>query len=241
MSKKVVSIAGIGSCRVYTPLKILSDGSECNLIHAGNDFYTHSTRDAIQKIGHLTARTEISSELIPLVINDMKRYDSSLRRENYYEDADIVLLEVCSIKSNQLDGVELQQWCVRDAKLGKKGERADKLARVCDLHVMSESEIIDDLNVIHNLVNKKPLLIVTHNLLELPDGSIPSARITIKNAVQEFCENTENASFVDPTVLIKKYGVDNAMLDPGHYLPEFEPVVANFFMEAVDQALMVNC
>lgn len=67
---KYDSVVVIGSCRVYTPTSRAIGDYKLRLNHGKTEWFTHSTRDIIQKIKILDGKIEIDEKLVPLVIND---------------------------------------------------------------------------------------------------------------------------------------------------------------------------
>lgn len=216
----IKSIFVIGSCRVYSPISRAIDNNEFKLAHGKTEWFTHSTRDIIQKLKILDKKIELNQKMVPLVINDLKKYHPETHSNGFFDAADCFVIEVCSIQSNNYLGIELQQWCVRD--LQKKDEYI--LSSLVSSH-LTKDEILIDLDAIYSYLNQKPMLLVSHNMLKKPDGTIPKPRPIIMAALEEFCRSKHNVVMFDPTPYIIDFGIDNAMKDPAHYNKDFEPVI----------------
>lgn len=216
----IKSVCVIGSCRVYSPISKAINNYELELSHGKTEWFTHSTRDIIQKLKILDKKMEINKEILPLVINDLKKYHPETHRNGFFDSADCFVIEVCSIQSNNYLGTELQQWCVRD--LQEKDQYI--LSSLASSH-LTKDEILIDLDAIYSYLNKKPMLLVSHNMLKKPDGTIPKPRPIIRAALEEFCRNKNNVAMFDPTTEIIDFGIDDAMKDPAHYNKDFEPVI----------------
>jgi hypothetical protein len=227
-----LKVSVLGSCRVYSPVTKAIDGKNFRSGHDKTEWFTHSTKDVIQKILILNNKITLPESYVPLVINDQRRYFPDIHRSNFFSDTNVFVIEISSIQSNNLNGYELQQWCVRDLK-NSVDDECKKIANSVETKIMSLEEIIFDLNVIYDLLERRPIVLVSHNLLKKPDGSIPKPRPVIKKALEEFALNKTNVSVFDPTEVILKNGFDSAMKDVAHYKSEFEPVIGNEILRKV--------
>lgn len=227
MSPKHISV--IGSCRVYTPLNKVIESSSFKLCHGKTEWFTHSTRDIIQKIKIVTAEMILEPEMIPFVINDLKKFNPQIHKSGFYESADLHVIEVCSIQSNRFSNLELQQWCVRDLK-ETPGDNENIISELKS-SLMTKTEILNDLEIIYSLLKCKPILFVSHNMLPKPDGTIPKPRPIIKDALETFSDRKSNVYFFDPTSHIIEYGIEKAMKDPAHYTKDFEPILGAAIIE----------
>ena len=227
MKKGLISV--IGSCRVYTPLNKITDSCPFQLNHGQTEWFTHSTRDVIQKIKIVNTDIALPDSFIPLVINDNKKYNPGTHKENFYKGTDCYIIEISSIQTNRYAEFELQQWCLRDLKLNPEGNE-HIISNLMSTH-MTEDEILKDLETIYNLLGKSPILFVSHNMLPKPDGTLPKPRPIIKRALEIFSTQNQDVLFFDPSPTILAYGVDRAMKDPAHYTKEFEPVIGQAIID----------
>ena len=110
-------VAAIGSCRVFTPLGILSRAHKIQPVYETTPWYTHSTRDALQKYAIVNGNLNLTSEEISLIVHGVDKYKPSEFRSGFYDAADIAVVEIASIKSIRWRHLEIQQWCLRDLLL----------------------------------------------------------------------------------------------------------------------------
>lgn len=231
-----IKLSVIGSCRVYSPIE-RSVHDNLKIAHGKTNWFTHSTRDVIQKIKVLNNSIKIPEEYVPLVINDVSRYFPEFHRENFFEDTDVFIIEISSIQSNYFNGYELQQWCLRDIKDSSNAFDVE-VADGARTKIMTYEEIYNDLGVIYTMLSRKPIIFVSHNLLERPDGSIPKPRPIIRKALSDFSLNNDNVFYFDPTEVILEHGVSSSMKDLAHYNKEFELVIGNEILKVIKNYML---
>ena len=226
-----IKLSVIGSCRVYSPIERSVDDS-FEIVHGKTNWFTHSTRDVIQKIKVLNNSFKIPEKYVPLVINDVSRYFPEFHREGFFNNTDVFIIEISSIQSNRYNGYELQQWCLRDIK-DSSNDFDIEVAANAETTIMTYEEIYDDLGLIYTMLSRKPIIFVSHNLLERPDGSVPKPRPIIQKALSDFSLNNENVFYFDPTEVILEHGVSSSMKDLAHYNKEFELVMGNEILKVI--------
>lgn len=226
-----INLSVIGSCRVYSPIERgLNDNFK--IAHGKTNWFTHSTRDVIQKIKVLNNYLEIPEEYVPLVINDVSRYFPEFHREDFFIDTDVFVIEISSIQSNYYNGYELQQWCLRDVKESSNDFHVE-VANNAKTMIMTYEDIYHDLELINAMLLRRPIIFVSHNLLKRPDGSVPKPRPIIQKALSDFSLNHDNAFYFDPTEVILEHGVDSSMKDLAHYNKEFELVIGDEIFKSI--------
>ena len=234
---KIPSVAVIGSCRVYTPINLMADAGELDVVHHNFEWYTHSTRDAQQKLDIIRCRRTLEDAYIPLVISDMRKFKPQTHDPHVLDNAEIIILEICSAQLFLDGGYSLQQWRVRDV-LANEGvdERSRQIAqRALNVH-MSEDEIVAEIVDLHESVDRLPLLLVTHNMIKRPDGSVPGARKIIRKAVEK-ASDRDGIFYFDPTMAIEDYGPEKALKDPAHYTKDFESVLGKALVSEIRKCL----
>lgn len=227
MNEGLISV--IGSCRVFSPLHKVINSYPFKFNHGKTEWFTHSTRDVIQKIKIVNADIEVPDTMVSMIINDLKKYNPDSHKPNFYGETDCFVIEICSIQTNLLNNFELQQWCVRNLKINQE-ENANILDKLISTQ-MTEEEIIKDLETIYDLLGCRPLLLVSHNMLTMQDGTLPKSRSIIRRSLESFSNQKQNVYLFDPTPFIFDYGVDRAMKDTAHYTKEFEPIIGQAIAE----------
>jgi hypothetical protein len=242
-------ISAIGSCRVFSPLRCAQIDHGFKIGHGMSEWFTHSTKDVIQKIGVLNGVINIPPELVPLVCSDLTQYAPNEHRFDFFSGTDCFIIEICSVISNNIQGVELQQWRITNLKLLHKSDikaydhRTVQIKNYLELkdidskavlpkietNILNANEIITDLKTIHSALDKRPIVFVSHNLLKRSNGEVPEARLTIYEALSTYAKQTPNVLHFDPTVDIYDFGVDDAMTDINHYTNAFDKYIGSSF------------
>lgn len=220
------SLCVIGSCRVYTPMSKV-DNKNLSVAHGETEWFTHSSKDVIQKIIILNRLLELDDSIINLVVNNISQYNESYHKPGFFDDVDLFVIEISSLQSNFYKGFELQQWCVRNYIKNPEAFTNTSSGMNLDIvtRTLNEFEVSMDLRTIYQLLGRKPILFVSHNLLPMPNGKPHPSRVKILETLTAFSENFDNVSVFDPTPLILDYGIDFAMKDSTHYSKEFEPII----------------
>ena len=227
------NIAVIGSCRVFNPVNILS--RENKILHhsQGIDWYTHSTCDALQKIDIVKKNIEVPNELLPLLVHTNYGYDASVFRKDIFDNSDVFIVEISSIKVIKYGFWYLQQWCVRDVLENEDSDYKDRHYILDKLlkYKQNETELKDHLRRICVSIGK-PIIFVSHFDVPVENGNLLPERSLIRSTLINFCKDTEILHF-DPTDLILRHGHSESLSDHSHYLQSFEQVVADKLYDAI--------
>lgn len=263
----MVNITVFGSCRVYTPSKILHDTGAVSLCQ-GNIFgYTHYTHEIIQQIDFICGKKELPRRLRSyLNIPESWEYPAERRLLNeIFNKTDSYIIEVSSVRVLRFKALYLQinrvrELLVRDDSTLKRWWNplvrtglndptmrpplegtAREVAEGLAVSEQSAEEVARD---VHRLISalQKPTLVVSH-FNRGYDGRAIDQRTTlvegVKAGVEKAVREGASARFYNPTTLIDSYGLDTAIKDLGHYREEFEPVVAKKLLEEIE-TLMVS-
>ena len=177
----------IGSCRVHGPLRGRPEYVK------GVEGYTHTAREAIQRIKFVRGRQLIPNEIAPYVFLRDRPPAITPAHKLALDSADVVLVEVCSEKNVFHDG----HWVNLNY-----AEKQGLNIRLRDRRLKT------DLSVLVGMVNR--LVVVQH--VELP-GIEPRSRFAAE--VREACGELYIPVF-NPSVHV----VESEMLDVNHYKPK---------------------
>ncbi len=255
------SLFGIGSCRILSPLTRLEESGRVTLRHNGVPWLTHSTKDALQKIsimmGDIVVRDDQKDFLSPEPHKNMPERAHPTR----LTQAECIIIEISSIKNLSYLGFEVQQWywqnLVRNAGIDLKcftnALREPPDLRCLDFlpnetpqivrdfaheavyHVQNGEDLELDLHHIDQRL-QKPMILVPHMDITEEDGGYYAERRLITTTLKKYCDQTGHICF-DPVPFIYEYGLRKAIIDLGHYTPEFVPVLTEHLYEAMRQRL----
>ena len=217
-----IVISTIGSCRVFRPISVAARRNIIKSNNKGLGWYTHSTRDVIQKIAIERAQFAPSASVLPLIVYDLDRYRAEDYSEGCYDAADVVVIEICSVKVFENRGVYFQQWCVKRIveNPDQYSDQLVTLAKSTVAKVLSEQQIICDLDEICTRLGK-PVIFVNHiNHGYRKEDMLPERHV-IFEAIQKFCALDNRAIQMNPWDYVIEFGQDKALDGPAHYTMSF--------------------
>ena len=96
----------IGSCRLFTPLKSVREVFDITIQGSRHYGFTHSSAEALQALRFIRGEIDLPAELLPLVARSADT--RGLGDEPSCEDADVVVIEICSAKNVTIGDCSLQ-------------------------------------------------------------------------------------------------------------------------------------
>ncbi|WP_368655395.1 hypothetical protein ABRY94_11730 [Castellaniella ginsengisoli] len=189
----------IGSCRVHGPLRG-RPGYGKPVVG-----YTHTTKEAIQRVRHIRGEIVIAHSVAPYVFSRERTPVVTAAHRRALNDADVMLVEVCSAKEMQYMGFWLNLNYAQNRELHAPVQEAAELER--------------DLRALMRMVPR--LVVVTH--VDLP-GIEDRARFS--DRVRSACEKLDIPVF-SPADHV---GPDD-MLDANHYKPDVVRQIGDRLME----------
>lgn len=234
----------IGSCRVYDPL--LHSSFSLNQKHIYG--FTHNTKEHLQLLtlglkGSPDTQTLAEITCIPC---GYRGFESESIEGRYY------VVEISSVRVVEYQGWILQinrffKFCTQYSPvllnaLSFSSEDALRhgLSQCTDLpmnideinfYEQSEDEIAADIIEIHRILNGK-VIFVSHFDTDQFGNSITQRRkiinamstVSIRNGIKIF----------DPTPHLKAFGIEKAVIDLGHYTPEFQTEMSKILSHEVN-------
>jgi len=232
------TLSVIGSCRVFTPINRLARRGITHTAHGGAEWYTHSTRDVLQKIKIVRNQLIPSEADVPMIVETYpQKWQPSNHHPDFFKGTDVFIVEICSRKIFSKNGIYFQQWCAQGA-LNNQGNDATATSQTESMitRVQAQIEVRKDLKLICDRLNK-PVIFVGHINTKMTDGNPFPERVIIHNLLRDFCNEDARATFFDPTVYIKEFGEEVALVDSGHYRPEFNDVIGDRLWECARSIL----
>lgn len=189
----------IGSCRVHGPLRGRS-GYGRPIVG-----YTHTTKEAIQRIRYIRGEIVIPDSVAPYVFSRYRAPVVTATRRRALDEAGLVLVEVCSAKQVQHMGFWLNL----------------NYASSCKLHVPALEAVDLEADFIYLMRIVPRLAVVTH--VDLPGIE---DRAKFSGQVRAVCDKLGVPVF-SPAEFVKP----GDMLDANHYKPDMIGRVGDRLME----------
>ncbi len=222
----MLKIFALGSCRIHRPLRALDKVNRIAFLNRKDPkWFFHTSRAAVQACemclgGDLppAAQQPVIFETQPMGrVIDMDGRDLIAR-------ADVVVLEVSSLKSFDLDGWELNQF---------KLVKADPVFRdslgPIEVTDHSAEDVKSHIRRVQELV-QRPILLVDHIHIERDGAPIPK-RLLLSRILAEASSELGLGMFSTRSILQDRNPA--ACLQNGfHYQPSFEPAVGEAILEA---------
>ncbi|WP_423066891.1 hypothetical protein [Devosia sp. CN2-171] len=236
----MLTAAVLGSCRVHTPVRMLAR-DRIRTDHEGAEWYTHSTRDALQKLKIVRRQLDLPAKVVPLVVEShAQKWNPARHHPTFYGRADVFVVEICSRKIATNDGIYYQQWPTQ--MVVREPERYPELVGYVEgatQRIQSREELLGDLKLICDRLGR-PVLFVPHLNVKMSNGQPFPERTIIRDTLEQFCRSDRRASLFDPTAIVAEHGEAQALVDSGHYREEFYPVLADRMFSALSTAASIS-
>jgi len=270
-----IRVAVIGTCRVHHTARALEQAGHVILHNGGMDSFVHSPPEILLRLEVLLGKTSYSDELVNLQVGESPNTKLSPDVGYNLLDADVLVIEVSSLKTVSAFGLPLQfnevnrHLCTPFGQFGKElmaninhafnkrllsvqapaSESPDNYPRAyLDLlqhlrvKVLSQEEIVHDLNKILSAVNL-PVLLVNHINVEGSNGKLLTSRNRLCNIVRAFCNERGTALF-EPASMFETMDRTRLLMDDGqdvnHYAKAELLNVGMKQLEAIQQAFDGN-
>lgn len=255
------TITVFGSCRVVFPCQILRNRKDINLNQNNIFGFTHVSPDVYQQFRIISGELAFPRRLKPyLNIPEAWIAPEKAPLDNFYrkfEATDIYVVEISSIRKVIFKAFYLQvnrtreiladnpqvvkDWWEPLVRTGVNkrdripteltGTRRD-VAEGLTVFEQSVDELYADLVRIRNFL-RKPVLFVAHFNTDKQGKEIPQRRCIV-DALRRL---DNHSAIVDPTTLVRDFGINEAISDLSHYQKSFEPLVADLIFEGISRII----
>ncbi|MFG1429352.1 hypothetical protein [Roseixanthobacter glucoisosaccharinicivorans] len=251
------TVTVFGSCCVVTPCQILNSEGKLKLNQRNIFGFTHHPAETYQQFQLITGSLSAPKRLWPY-LNISKTWNApdSGNIDNFHEnfkDTDIFIVEVSSVRKVVYKAFLLQINRTREI-LAKSPEDVknwwepmtrfgvNNAAKIPGSLTGNDRDVAELVNVVEqdtvgvyrdiariDSFLKKPVIYVSHFDTDRQKKPIPQ-RTRINEALKKL---KKPESVLDPTQLVQDAGIDEALLDLGHYRKEFEPEVAKLLYSKI--------
>ncbi|THJ67336.1 hypothetical protein E8P82_04295 [Arthrobacter echini] len=234
MSSHAPAVLAIGSCRIFRPLRRLSDLGSIQLVNqTHHNWFTHTAAAARQFVEISEGRTIVPEPLRGAAFETMIGYEAEMSGE--IPSFDLAVVEVSTVKQHSAEGIELNAHRVyniaKELGIEYRPVVNGDVSQVPDGHPLkgmtvsraSAESIAADIRALRDQL-AVPILTVDHLYFEI-EGE-PMAERTSLTQVLESVADGDGVMFHPTKPVIVEHGVDVALADSNHYRKEFETVVA---------------
>ena len=236
---EIYRIIPYGSCRVFEPILLLKKMGLIKSTELLGKWYTHTSKEVIQKKKILDCQESITHETFPLMMADhhniekvsddiQKRF--SKKRVNWYtKPADVIVIEISSLKKVCLPHNKFGQIGAYNILKNNTPSHMNSLSstlKAINIEEQNITELYDDIISIIDMFKDKKIIFVSHiNIKNFETDQTIPAREKICLTLKKF-EQYDNVNFFDPTSIVENLGYNNCMLNSTHYREVFFPVIS---------------
>ena len=222
----------IGSCRVNNPLLTCKLK---NLHFHIPEFYTHSTKEAIQMIEFLQKK------------NNFSLYNCNFSNKLCLKEDDVLIIEICTRKIFYKKESNSKIY-MNNSLYEQMNDNSDKFGK----YNQTDDEIMNDLNIITKMINCRVIFVghivppINENFINNTDWlkHLYESRKHLNTILHKFClsKNEKRISYCDINKLFKlhkpedilEFSNNNIMkLDFNHYKPEKFEFIGKFLTNDV--------
>jgi hypothetical protein len=247
----------MGSCRVWTPFRMLADDGRLELRNAGVYGFVHYAKEVVQQLEVMSGGRRVPARLAPYISHKAQPAGADEWVDiptNDLSETDLLVVEISSLKEIVFEGYYLQINRVRDKlvsdnpklmewwrNLYDEREGPDRRFYLTEVDRSTERNIVvftkvtiqdqpsmyADMRTIVGFYDG-PILFVSH----FNTPTFGGHRLEIRDRLVRFVE--ENAEglgkqFFNPAALVEAFGLRSALQDLAHYTPEFERAIAECY------------
>lgn len=236
----MMNILGIGSCRIYRPLRSLHKRGMINLLNPSEpSWFTHSIGQAVQYLHVLAGEQTIEGEWRELV--GERTFASDLAEPDLLSKVHLVVLEISVLREALAGSLCLHIPAVETEAARLKFDPKAATRRGAGVEWPQGHLLHDGLKIVPSSIEdiqsgvdyikehcKAPVLLVDHLFYKHADGSTIPAR----DVITETLPKLTGSKFWSTRPLIERHGQDTALLDWSHYREDFEPLVGDELLKA---------
>jgi hypothetical protein len=248
----------LGSCRVWTPFKLLADEGRLELRNSGVYGFVHYAKEVIQQLEVMAGRTRIPTTLAQYISHKRVPATSSdyVDTPRYQlDETDLLIVEISSLKEICFNGYYLQINRVREQMIGESellrqwwrelyeadGSTSGRRRYLAEVPRSTERNIVMFTNVtVQDQASLErdmrtilgyysgPVVFVSHFNTPTFGGERLEIRDRLARYVSENADEL-NQAFYNPTDLVEAFGMRAALQDLAHFTPSFERAVAECY------------
>ncbi len=258
-----IKVSVIGSCRARGPVDSLAREGKLWVTDRSALWFTHSTRDALQKIDIVTGRKTLKPSEISLVVRGARNYfHPETHGPAFYKKTDCFVVEICSVRCFESKGLEIQivslnELLVKDGiswplflellaqppdkrDLSRLPKDVSRRVRTIVAHgsftLQTSKGLMKDLDLLREKTRGKALVLIPHVNVKGSNGRLIAERSLIAKTLKAYCQKN-GLVFFDPVPVLRAFGRKKALADINHYQPAFVPFLGKHLFKAIQKAV----
>lgn len=225
-----------GSCRV--------DGLNGNNNLNNTISYLHNTKEMIQMIQVLRKELILKPPYNKLCFRNGILYNKPIEINNdhinLFNNSNVVILEICSIKKYIHNNYYLHHMAVSSA-LGHviHKDTPKYIADTFSILKQDYDELENDIIILQKMLYPKKIIIVTHYNAKL-DGEYISSRNFLINALEQIC-NKNNIYLINPSIVLENMHQSEVLKeDLGHYTSKGANMIKQYINDFIQSILNIS-
>lgn len=208
----------LGSCRIHRPMKALHKVGKINLMNVVDPcWFTHSARAARQSLEIICGQNAPPLHLKELFFETAPDREIKFHAPDLVDKADIIIVEVCTLKSIDIEGWDVNAHLVRHAQRNEDPRIASAVRKMT-----TAEEISEEIRLISE-ISSKDVMVINHISLT-GNLQIDQARRIVTDTIKK-ANNFTDFTFFDTQSVLNKFPVKTALEDQNHYNKDFERIV----------------
>lgn len=264
----VWAVGAFGSCRVNTPLSVVTKHGLIAYKFDSAIGYLHNPLEIQQAIRLLRSEIKAPPELYDLInITSPKELKGDDRFYRLFTNIDVIVCEVSSVRIIEYKGWYLQlnrfREMLAEFKIAERdtgalfrspAAKADIANRIkglpnsampvdvvlnANFYELDHDGLKEEVARLRAMMPDHPVVFVGITTHDF-DGSPVRQRIELRDALKAVAETTPDCAVIDPTDYVLRDGVRVAMQDLGHYNKAYELIAAGEIFRQLDAFCQAN-
>lgn len=220
----------LGSCRIHRPMRRLHSAGKVNLLNYVDPcWFTHTARAARQSLEIICGHKAPPLHLRELFFETDDDRQISFSAPEMVRNADMIMMEICTLKAIDIEGWDVNAHRVRKAKNNKDPRLAASVQRMD-----TAKEIAEEIDLIVRMSGKK--VMVVNHISDTGQPDLDRVRKKLTSTLNDAKEIVPFTLFDTHTVL-GDVPFDVALEDVNHYKTSFERSVGNAMYPVIEAVL----
>ena len=191
-------------------------------------WFMHTARAARESLEIICGHTHPPLHLRELIFETDNDREINFQAPDLVRKADIIIVEVCTLKSIDVEG-----WDANAHRMWRAKKDKDPRASSAITKKNTAQEIAEEINLISEISGKK--LMVVNHISITGDPQLDRARKTLTATLEDARKIAPFALF-DTYSVLNKVPLEAALKDHNHYKADFEHSVGDAMFSAINES-----